>query len=106
MTTKNSYIMMAVIVALVVGYTLFLRKYVWPNHPEWDWTGGQNKTATTPENNNSGSGGGTTLPSSMPSMTMSATSGPSAAVKIIAAESAMSATTPSPVEKHATHPLA
>ena len=39
------YIAMAAVVALIMGYYLFLVKFVYPKHPEWDLTGERNRAA-------------------------------------------------------------
>jgi YidC/Oxa1 family membrane protein insertase len=36
---KKTYIGMTVLFVLVIGYTIFLEKVVWPKHPEWQTAG-------------------------------------------------------------------
>jgi YidC/Oxa1 family membrane protein insertase len=46
MDNKRTVIAMAVLFALAMGYWLILVRYVYPKHPNWDYTGKLNQTQT------------------------------------------------------------
>jgi YidC/Oxa1 family membrane protein insertase len=45
---KKTYIGMTLLFVLVIGYTIFLEKVVWPKHPEWQTSGQPSQPTASP----------------------------------------------------------
>jgi YidC/Oxa1 family membrane protein insertase len=94
MDNKKMFGAMAVVVLLIIGYSLFLTKYYAPKHPEFDWNGTANKSPINGDGKSSGGSsisgppgsamsGATTAPSTTPSLGASTT--PSSEIQVVGA---------------------
>src|SRR5579863_1614314 len=79
MDTKKTIIGMGLVLAISMGYWLFLQ-HVYKNHPEWDYNGTLNQTPPAATSSNSGQAA---LVSTNPSTTTEASIGPATSSSLV-----------------------